>query len=62
MTQTVDRPRTGTYERPALEPLGSLRALTKGAGPGGEPIVMQTGGIPGGEPFAEDWPAPVSPV
>ncbi|GIJ52285.1 hypothetical protein Val02_91710 [Virgisporangium aliadipatigenens] len=31
------------YTQPALETLGSLQALTKGAGPGGRPIVMQTG-------------------
>ena len=35
-----------TYERPKLTVLGTLRGLTRGAGPGGELIVMQTG-IPG---------------
>jgi hypothetical protein len=59
MTQLLDRPRIGTYARPALEPLGSLRALTKGAGPGGEPIVMATGDIQRGELPTEAPSAPV---
>lgn len=33
---------TQVYAPPALAPLGSLRSLTRGAGPGGTPIVMQT--------------------
>lgn len=43
MTQALERPRTAAYARPALEPLGTLRALTRGAGPDGELVVMQTG-------------------
>ena len=48
MTDVLDRPETTAYRPPPLEPLGTLRDLTRGAGPDGEPIVMQTGGIPGG--------------
>ena len=60
----VGRQRVGTYERPALEPLGSLRTLTKGAGADGELIVMATNGpgIPGDFPFADERDAAVSPV
>lgn len=43
MTQMLDRPRVGTYERPSLEPLGSLQALTEGAGPDGELTVVASG-------------------
>ena len=43
MSEVLDRPGLTDYAPPALEPLGSLRSLTKGAGPGGMPIVMQTG-------------------
>ncbi len=43
MTQALERPRTAPYARPRLEPLGTLRSLTRGAGPQGEPVVMQTG-------------------
>ncbi|GIJ45400.1 hypothetical protein Val02_22860 [Virgisporangium aliadipatigenens] len=43
--RTVRQPEE--YRPPMIEALGSLRKLTKGAGPGGMPIVMQTGGIPG---------------
>jgi hypothetical protein len=59
MTQTLDRTHPGTYTPPAIEPLGSLQGLTQGAGPGGEPIVMTTGGIPGVDfsPEAESTPA-----
>ncbi|HYN96793.1 MAG TPA: lasso RiPP family leader peptide-containing protein [Pilimelia sp.] len=36
------------YEAPTVESLGSLGDLTRGAGPGNKPIVMQTGiAIPG---------------
>jgi len=43
MSEVLERPVKTGYVPPALEPLGSLRSLTKGAGPGGMPIVMQTG-------------------
>jgi hypothetical protein len=33
---------TPVYAPPALAPLGSLRSLTKGAGPEGTPIMMLT--------------------
>ena len=46
MTQVTERPITSEYAAPVLQPLGTLRSLTRGAGPGGEPVVMQTG-IPG---------------
>jgi hypothetical protein len=46
-----DRPAAGVdatqYRPPMIEALGSLRKLTKGGGPGGMPIVLQSG-IPGG--------------
>ena len=42
MTQVLERPLKTSYEPPAFEPLGTLRTLTKGAGPGGELVVMQT--------------------
>ena len=32
------------YLPPMVEVLGTMRTLTKGAGPGGMPIVMATGG------------------
>ncbi|MCA2211434.1 hypothetical protein [Jidongwangia harbinensis] len=43
MTQLLDREHIGAYAPPALERLGLLRDLTRGAGPGGELIVMATG-------------------
>jgi hypothetical protein len=50
MTQMLERPLTTSYAPPALEPLGTLRSLTKGAGPGGKPVVMQTGlAMPSGQ-------------
>ncbi|BCJ50010.1 hypothetical protein Asp14428_14850 [Actinoplanes sp. NBRC 14428] len=52
MTHVLERPRTTAYAPPVLQPLGTLRSLTRGAGPHGEPVVMQTVAIP---PFA---PAP----
>jgi hypothetical protein len=45
MTQLLDQERIGAYTPPALEPLGPLRDLTKGAGPGGELIVMASVGV-----------------
>jgi hypothetical protein len=52
MTQMLERTDRSTYAPPALEPLGSLQGLTKGAGPNGEPMVMSTGmPIP---PFSDD--------
>jgi hypothetical protein len=48
----LERTHVGTYAPPALEPLGSLQALTEGAGPGGKPVVMATGfSTP---PFSDD--------
>jgi hypothetical protein len=40
--RVLDRDRL-PYEPPAVEILGSLRDLTRGAGPGHKPIVMTTG-------------------
>ncbi|BCJ51891.1 hypothetical protein Asp14428_33660 [Actinoplanes sp. NBRC 14428] len=49
MTQLCEQVRRDAYKPPALEPLGSLRSLTRGAGPDGELVVTVTGGgIPGG--------------
>ena len=52
MTQVLERPLKTSYEPPAFEPLGTLRTLTRGAGPGGRPVVMQTGFLV--PPFAEE--------
>lgn len=46
MPPVLDRPPTTAYAPPALEPLGTLRTLTKGAGPGAMPIVLQSVIIP----------------
>jgi hypothetical protein len=42
MTQVMEPALPTAYTPPALMPLGTLRTLTRGAGPGGEPVVMQT--------------------
>jgi hypothetical protein len=56
MSTLLETPPRPDYAPPSLIPLGSLQALTKGAGPGGRRIVMLTGpalAVPGRSTDAE---------